>query len=468
MKRKQFLSLCLVFAIGLGIWFYPAPQDVPIKGWHLLAIFLATIVGVILKPLPMGALSILALSAATLTHTLSLQEALNGFHNEIAWLVLLAFFISKGFIQTGLGRRIAYYFVSIFGKRTLGLSYGLLLSELILAPAIPSVTARTGGIIYPVAKGIAQSFGSDPAKGTARLIGSFLMKSAYQGSIITSAMFLTAMAANPLIAGLTQDAGFQISWGTWALAAAVPGCISLLVMPYFLYKFYPPDIHFTPNAAKEARSQLIAMGRLSFKECVMLSIFVLLVVLWIFGSSISIKATTAAFLGLACILLFGVLSWEDVIAEKSAWDTFIWFSALIMLAGALSQNGFTPWLSQQVVKYVGHMPWALAFSILVAIYFYSHYLFASSTAHVSAMYPAFLMVAIALGAPPMLSVLVLAFSSNLFGGLTHYGSGPAPLYFGSGYIDIQDWWRLGFFLSVINIIIWFGLGLGWWKILGLW
>jgi len=468
MNRKQCLFLCLAFAIGLGIWFYPAPEGVPLKGWHLLAVFLATIVAVILKPLPMGALSIIALAITTLTGTLTLQETLNGFHSEIAWLVVLAFFISKGFIQTGLGRRIAYYFVSLFGKRTLGLSYGLLLSELILAPAIPSVTARTGGVIYPVARGIAQSFGSDPLKGTSRLIGSFLMKSAYQGSVLTSAMFLTAMAANPLIAGLTEEAGFQISWGMWALAAAVPGVLSLLVMPLFLYKFYPPDIHFTPHAAQEAREHLRAMGKLSWKEWLMLSIFILLVVLWIFGQILGLKATTAALLGLALILITGVLSWEDVLTEKSAWDTFIWFSSLIMLASALSQTGFTPWLSQQVVKLVGHMPWSLAFTILAAIYFYSHYLFASNTAHVGAMYPAFLMVAIGLGTPPTLAILVLAFSSNLFGGLTHYGSGPAPLYFGSGYIDIRDWWRLGFFLSLIYIMIWFGLGLGWWKFLGFW
>lgn len=467
MEKKQLTSLSIVFLVGLSIWFAPHSADVPTDAWHLLAIFLATIIGVILKPFPIGAMSILALSAVTITHTLSLKSALAGFENPIAWLVVFAFFISRGFIKTGLGNRIAYYFVSMFGKRTLGLSYGLLMSECVLAPAIPSVTARTGGVIYPVARGIAQSFGSDPTLGTQRRIGSFLLFVAYQGSVITSAMFLTAMAANPFFAGLTMEAGYSISWGMWALAALMPGLISLIVMPYVVYKVYAPEIHQTPNAAKIARDKLTQMGKLKKQEWLMLTIFVGLLVLWVFGALFNLNATTAALLGLALILLFRILDWEDVIQEKNAWDTFIWFASLIMLATQLSKLGFTPWFSEQVVKLVGGMGWGWAFLILATIYFYSHYFFASNTAHVGAMYPTFLMVAIGLGVPAQLAILVFAFSSSLFGGLTQYGSGPAPLYFGSGYIDVRDWWRVGFIVSLSNIVIWFGLGALWWKFIGI-
>lgn len=450
------------------MWFSPHPANVPDAGWHLFAIFLATIVGVILKPFPIGAMSILALSAATLTQTLSLKETLAGFENQIAWLVVFAFFISRGFIKTGLGKRIAYYFVGIFGKQTLGLSYGLLISEFILSPAIPSVTARSGGVVFPVARGIAQSFGSDPSLGTERRIGSFLMLAAYQGSVITSAMFLTGMAANPFLSGLTADAGYSISWGVWALAALLPGLISLCLNPYIIYKIYPPEIHHTPDAAKLAKEKLAEMGRLTKNEWLMLFIFVLLLALWILGGLINMNATTAALMGLALILLLRILDWEDVITEKSAWDTFIWFASLIMLASQLTKLGFTPWFSDVIVSLVGGMGWMSAFSILALIYFYSHYFFASNTAHVGAMYPAFLMVAIGLGTPPAFAILVFAFSSNLFGGLTQYGSGPAPIYFGAGYVDVKDWWRIGFILSVINIIVWFGIGPLWWKLLHLW
>ncbi len=468
MTRQQAISTTAVLSIGLLLWFLPPPTGIPLQGWHLVSIFFSTILGVILKPFPMGTLSIFALAVAAFTHTLSLTEILTAFQSEVSWLVLLAFFISRGFIQTGLGRRIAYYFVSLLGKRTLGLSYGLLLSDFLLSPAIPSVTARSGGVVFPIAKGIAESFGSDPAKGTSRLIGSFLMKSAYQGSVITSSMFLTAMAANPLVAALTAEAGYTLSWGRWALAACVPGLLSLITIPFVLYKIYPPDIHVIPHAAQEAKQKLKAMGPLCQKEWLMLGIFILLVSLWVLGQWIGMKATTAALGGLALILFFQVLSWDDVLSEKSAWDTFIWFSTLIMLACSLSTYGFTPWVSEQVVKAVGELSWPYAFSVLLAIYFFSHYLFASNTAHVGAMFPAFLMVALAVGTPAELAILAFAFASSLFGGLTHYGSGPAPLYFGAGYVDIKDWWKYGFIISLINIVIWFGLGTVWWKTLGLW
>lgn len=462
------LRFFLLLLLGLGLWFCPVSDAIPTSGWHVFSLFLTTVIGVILKPFPMSALCLMTLAVATGTNTLTLKEVLDSFHSEIVWLVVFAFFISRGFIQTGLGQRIAYYFVSLLGKSSLGLSYGLLISETILAPAIPSVTARAGGIIFPVAKGIAQSFGSDPKTGTSRLIGSFLMKSAYQGSIITSAMFLTAMAANPLIVAVIGDAGYSLSWGTWAIAAAVPGFLSLLIMPYLLYKLYPPHIHVTPHAAQKARESLAAMGKLTRQEWSMLAIFLVLVALWIFGSILGIKATTAALMGVAAILALRILSWDDILSEKQAWDTFIWFATLVMLASALAQHGFTPWLSGQVSNGLSHWPWHYGFIGLAFIYFFSHYLFASSTAHVGAMYPAFLMMAIQLGTPPYLAILVFAFSSSLFGGLTHYGSGQAPLFYGSGYIEVNDWWKYGFILSLVNILIWFGIGTIWWRFLGLW
>jgi len=467
MSKRRGTSLFFTFLIGILIWFAPHSESIPIKAWHMLAIFIGTIIGVILKPFSMGALSIIAIAITTLSGTLTLDETLAGFQSSIVWLVVFAFFISSGFIKTGLGSRIAYYFVVLFGKRTLSLGYSLLCSDLLLAPAVPSVTARTGGVVYPVAKGLAKSFGSDPELGTQKRIGSFLTFVAYQGSVITSGMFLTAMAANPFLAGLLTEMGYSISWGQWALAALLPGLISLIVMPLIVYKMMPPGIKETPDAPAHARKKLAELGRLSGKECLMGGIFILLLFLWVFGTYFHIHATVAALLGLALIIIFEILDWKDIVNESSAWDTFIWFSILIMLATSLSRLGFTPWLSEQAVRLVGGMSWQGAFAILALIYFYVHYFFASNTAHVGAIFPAFLMVAVSLGTPPFYAILVLAFFSSLSGGLTQYGSGPAPIYYGSGYIEIKDWWKVGFVLSIVNIVIWVGIGSFWWKIIGL-
>lgn len=465
----QFGPLVLSLLVGAAIWFTPAPEGVAIEAWHLLAIFVATIVGLITKPLPMGAVAILGMLATALTGTLSIGDALSGFSNTTIWLIVLAFFVARGFIKTGLGARIAYLFVALLGKKTLGLSYGLVASDLVLAPAIPSNTARAGGVVYPILRSLAKAYGSEPDDGTARKIGAFLTTTAFQGTVITSAMFLTAMAANPLAAKLAADLGVEITWGGWATAALVPGIISLILIPALIYRIYPPEVKETPAAAQMARDELKKMGRMTLNEYLMLFVFVMLLVLWIFSSQLGgISATTAAMVGLATLLVVGVLTWKDVLAEEGAWDTLVWFAALVMMASFLNSLGFIPWFSEWVGGYVEGVYWVWAFLGLSLVYFYSHYMFASNTAHVSSMYAAFLAVAIAVGTPPLLAALVLAFFSNLFSSMTHYGTGPAPVLFGSGYVELGDWWRIGFVVSVVNIVVWLGIGGIWWKVLGLW
>lgn len=466
--RIDVVPLLITLAVGLALWFTPRPQGVAIDAWHLLAIFVATIVGIIVKPLPMGAVAITGIMATALTGTLSIGQALSGFGNSVIWLIVLAFLIARGFIKTGLGSRIAYLFVSLLGRRTLGLGYGLIATDLVLAPAIPSNTARAGGVIFPILRSLAEAYDSRPDDGTARKVGAFLTKTAFQGTIITSAMFLTAMAANPLAAQMAADMGIQITWGGWAAAALVPGLTSLLVVPLVLYRLYPPEVKETPGATRIAREELAEMGPISLDEWLMMFAFVLLLVLWIFGSRLGISSTTAAMVGLTVLLLANVLTWDDVLNERGAWDTLVWFSALVMMASFLNSLGLIPWVSERVGIYFAGIDWRWAFLGLSLIYFYSHYLFASNTAHVSSMYAAFLAVAVAVGTPALLAALVLAFFSNLFSSMTHYGTGPAPILFGSGYVEVGAWWRLGFLISLINIAIWLGLGGLWWKVLGLW
>lgn len=435
---------------------------------RLLAVFVATIVGIILKPLPMGAVAMVGIAATAATGTLTINESLSGFGNRVIWLIVLAFFISRGFIKTGLGARIAYQFMARLGQRSLGLGYGLVATDLILAPAIPSNTARAGGVVFPILRSVAEAYGSRPGDGTARRIGAFLTLTAFQGTVVTSAMFLTAMAANPLAAELAAAQGVEMTWGGWALAALVPGLASLILVPWAIYRLYPPEILKTPEATALAKERLAALGGMSRGEWVMLSTFFLLLVLWILSGALGIHTTTTALLGLVILLVTGVLSWDDVLAERGAWDTLVWFSALVMMASYLTELGVVPWFSQTVGGWFGGVGWRRGFLALSLVYFYSHYFFASNTAQVSAMYAPFLGVALALGTPPLLAGLVLAFFSNLFSSMTHYGTGPAPVFFGGGYVEVGDWWKVGFLVSLINLAIWLGLGGLWWRLLGLW
>ena len=466
--RVDTARLAVVVLVGAAIWLVPEPAGVQPRAWHLLAVFVAMMVGIVLRPLPMGAVAFVAAAFAVLSGTLTIAEATAGFGNTVVWLVVAAFFIATAFVKTGLGTRIAYHFMRVLGKRSLGLAYGFIAADLVLAPAIPSNTARAGGVLYPILRSLCVSLGSDAELGTERRIASFLTFTAYQGVVVTSAMFLTAMAANPLVAELAGQQGVELSWALWALAAFVPGILSLLLVPVLIYRLYPPQITSTPTAPELARQRLAELGPMKRDEWILLAVFVCLLSLWILGGALGISATTTALAGVAAMLATGALAWEDLLEERNGWDTLIWFAVLVMMASQLGELGLLGWFTDRVSGVLSTGHWLPAFLSLSLIYFYVHYFFASNTAHVSAMYAPFLALALAVGTPPVLAALVLAFFSNLFASLTHYGTAAAPILFGSGNVDIGTWWRLGGLISLMHIAIWLGVGSAWWRLLGLW
>jgi DASS family divalent anion:Na+ symporter len=483
---KPLPSLCAL-AATLIIWFLiPVPEGVAPNAWQLLALFIGTIIAIIGKAMPIGAVSVIAIALVAVTGVTNpgkpgaaLDDALSGFSNQLIWLIGFSIMISLSLNKTGLGARIGYYFISLFGKKTLGIAYALTLAETTLAPVTPSNTARGGGIIHPIMKSIADSFGSKPELNTSGKIGRYLSLVNYNINPVTSAMFITATAPNPLIVSLIAKGthgSFELSWSMWAVAALVPGLCSLIVMPLVIYLLYPPEVKSTPDAPRFAREKLQALGPVTLPEKITLGVFALLLVLWagipamIFGPALAVNPTTAALIGLAVLLATGVLSWEDVLKHKGAWDTVVWFSALVMMASFLGKLGLIGWLSQTVGNGIDHMgmSWVGGTIFLTLIYLYSHYFFASTTAHVTAMFAAFFAAGIALGAPPALLGLILAFSSSLMMSLTHYGTGTAPIIFGSGYVTLGEWWKAGLVMSVVNLLIWMLIGGAWWKLLGYW
>ncbi len=471
-------------AITLLIWFViPVPTGVDPNAWHLLALFVGTIAAIIGKVLPIGAIALIAVTLVALTGVTAdtpkqaMNDALSSFSSSLIWLIGIAIMISRGLIKTGLGARIAYNVIAIFGKKTLGIGYSLAIAELLLSPITPSNTARGGAIIHPIMRSIADSLDSKPQDGTQNKMGKFLALVNYQTNPITSAMFITATAPNPMVVDLiAKGTGSEISitWTTWALAMFLPGIACILLMPLVIYWLTKPTITHTPNVKDFTDAKLAELGAVSKQEKIMLAVFAGMLLLWanvpamIFGASASVDATAVAFLGLSVLILTGVLTWDDVLKEKSAWDTIVWFGVLIMMATFLNKLGLITWFSKGIEQAIAGagMNWVGAVAVLTLVYLYTHYFFASTTAHITAMFAAFYAVGISLGAPPMLFALILAASSSLMMTLTHYATGTAPVIFGSGYATLGEWWKVGFVMSVVNIVVWLGVGLIWWKMLG--
>ena len=480
--------------LTLILWFIPAPEGVAPNAWHLLALFIGVIAGIIGKAMPIGAMAVLAMTIVALLQVTvpemgadgkpiknpsaqAAKDALSSLNSTLIWMIGIAIMISRGLLKTGLGTRIGYLFLSIFGKKTIGVAYSLALSDLLIAPVTPSNTARGGAIVHPIMKAIAASFDSDPEKGTQNKIGRYLALVNYHANIISCLIFVTATAPNPLAVDLiakATDSKIHLSWGTWFTAMVVPGLVAMAVMPIILFFLYKPEITSTPDAPEMARTKLKEMGPMSKGEKIMLGVFAVLLLLWagvpdmLFG--VKVDATTTTFLGLSLLLLTGVLTWDDVLKEKGAWDTIVWFAALVMMATFLNKLGLIKWFSDMMGQQIQGMglSWVVGCALLAVVYIYSHYMFASGTAHVTAMLGAFYAVGLHLGAPPMLFALILAASTGIMMSLTHYASGSSPVIYNSGYTTMGEWWIAGFVMSLVEILIFCTIGLLWWKTLGYW
>jgi DASS family divalent anion:Na+ symporter len=472
--RRAIGLIALVAVYVLVAHVLPRPEPVTPAGWRLTGIFLATILGLMIQPLPGAAVVIIGLMMFVLIGRMPMNEALSGYSSGSVWLVLGAMMISRVLRETGLARRVALLFVRQFGGSSLGVSYSLLMTDVTLASGIPSITARSAGIVLPITRSIAELYDSRPGP-TAGRLGGFLMAGLYQGSTVACAMFLTGQASNVLAVSLAaQYANVTITWSSWLMAGLVPGLASSIVVPYGVYRLMTPEIRRTPGAAAYARDELAKMGTMSKRERISLAVFVTIIVMWMTSQwhvrliGFSLDVTLVAFLGLAALLAADVMTWSDALSEKNAWDVFVWYGGLLTMGDVLNRTGSTGALAAWVGALFHGWTWFPVLLATIVFYFYAHYAFASITAHMLAMFPPFVVMLIGAGTPPALAVYTLACLANLTAGLTHYGTTTAPIVFAEGYVSQSDWWRVGLVISMVNIVIWTTIGFAWWKLLGFW
>ena len=467
MQKEKLIRWAVPAAILVVLYCLPVPSGLKPEAWHMFAIFAATIAGILAAPIASGALMFIGLALTYFTGTLGLGDVLKGFASGTVWMIFSAYVLSLGFVQSGLGRRIAYKMLSLFGGSSLGVAYSLGIADLVMAPAMPSVTARSGGIILPVAKSINQVLGSQPGP-TGKKIGDFLIMTCFQFTPITGSLFLTGMAANPLCASLARDGlGVELTWGSWFYAALVPSLLCFALMPLLTYKFMNPDLKRTPEAKVMGREELAKMGPMTKQEKLVSVGFVLALLGW--GTCLLTGYDANAIgLGLVAFLFItNAVAWKDVLNDKAAWDTVVWFGAIISLAGGLTKLGFITWMSSSFASSLGGLDWVTTFLILGLAYIYLHYVFATASGHVAAMYVPFASVAIAAGAPATMVAICFAIFSNFMWGITEYAGGPGPIYFGQGYFERPRFYKINFILVTLSVLITFAVGMGWWKIIGL-
>lgn len=468
MDTKTIVKWLILAVLGIFIATLPAPEGLTKETMQVLAVYIVSIVGIIIRPA--GESEVLIIVAGLGSLLVKPGPVLSGFATTTVWLVFIAFLISMAFVQTGIGTRISYYLIRAFGNTTLGLGYVMAIVDLLISPATPSNTARSGGIVYPVFRSISSTLHSEPGE-TGRKIGAYFTMLQGLVSFTTAGLFITACAPNLVTVDFAKKIlGVDITWGTWAIAMAVPGLIILALTPLFVYKIYPPELKHIPDAKKIAEAGLQELGPMSIKEKVLLVLFVLAIAGWAFGSILKLDATSVALAFLALSLLFKLFTIKDLLNNTSAWNTFIWFGFIVGLSGALAKMKFFVWLAKwiQSVLSFDSMGVVTIIGILVAVCIVTRYLFASMGAFVTAFVPVAFTIGLAANVSPTILVFMIAACTAYGCGLTHYGGALGPFLYGTGFVKQSTWWKIGFMHVMLNVIVYFTIGLAYWKMIGLW
>ncbi len=485
LEKVNYKGFIWPLAVGIVLWLITPwrPGGLSVQAWEMFAIFVATIVGCITKPLPIGGTTLLGMVVTVLVGLAPVKDVVNSkgvviqtgilssFGNSAAWLIAMAFIMAHGISKTGLGNRVAYVMIEKFGKRSIGIGYAITGLELMMGALVPSNSARTGGVTWPVVESISKSYDSKPNDPSRKKIGAYLDFMAFHANILSTALFITGAAPNLVAQQMAAQKGYQMSWVSWFWAALVPVLVATVIIPLVIYKMYPPEVKETPNAKNWANDKLKEMGPISKPEKIMAAVFCLAILLWVLSGFFKIPqldSAFVAFLAVTLLLITGVLSMEDALHETGAWNILIWLSILIFMAGKLISYGFIAWFAKFIQSEVHGINWGLVLVVLILLMFYTHYFFASGTAHMTALYLPFLTVATAMGAPFGLSAMLLAFTGVINASTTHYANGPASILATTGYVKQSEWWKMNFILGLIYMVIFGIVGTIWMKIIGIW
>jgi L-tartrate/succinate antiporter len=464
----EWWRVALPFAVAIAIALLPAPHNLAQHAWYYFAIFAGVIAALVVEPLPNPAVGIIGVTlVAVLSGSVlfspaevakpgfnvaseAIKWALSGFASSTVWLVGGAFMFALGYAKTGLGRRIALLLVRALGKNTLMLGYATTIADTILAPFTPSNTARSAGTIFPVVVNLPPLYDSKPNDPSAQRIGSYVMWTTFAASCVTSSLFMTACAPNFLaLAFIKKIVHVDITYQQWMLASLPWALPLLLALPLLAYVLCPPQIKRSTEVPAWAGGELVKMGVVSRKEIILAVLVVMAILMWVSGGDY-VDAATAAFIVISLMLIFRVITWNDMARHHSAWTTIVLLATLVTMADGLAKTGFIKWFADFVAANVGGFSPTLVVLVLVTVYFFAHYMFASLTAHTSAMMPIMLAVGIGIpGVPADKLALALAMTTGIMGVITPYATGAALPYYNSGYLAPAQFWRLGGIFGVI-------------------
>lgn len=500
-KESRFVSAIPAIAVALVVAYLPVPEGLTDTSMRLLGVFAGVIMGLLTADYDMSIILGVALLVLTLTSSFmcttadghkiecdrcrtvyregdkghgrwheykcnpiggSFDVAVSGFSNKVAWLVFCAFHIGKAVEKTGFGRRISLTLVREMGQSTIGVGYAVCLAEVILAPFIPSNTARGGGIIYPIVESMITTLGAEEPGG----VGGFLTMVAAIANLLSSSLFVTGMAGNPIVSTKAESIfGIDFGFAEWVIGASVPALLLVSLLPPLMHILFRPRVNFA-QLTHEIQRQHRSMGSVTTGEIKLCCTLLGCLVLWVGTPYFGIHATVVAYMAIIALTILDVLSWSDIVKNYKAWDTFFWLASFIVLAEQLTALGVTDWIGNSLSHSL-HDASPLASTLALAmVYFFSMYMFSSISSHVVAFAGPFFAAGHVLGCPPKLLAILVALFSSVAGVLTPFSTGSVAMYASCGYVSQSRWFAIGLLFGVVSIAVVCSVGLLWWKLLG--
>lgn len=539
------LAPTIISVCAGAVFFFLEPwSGLSVSAMRLMGIFLSLILALLITDLNISIVASIALVVGSLSQSFacigpngeiyeckncesykkscspfgeSFEAGLQGFSHEVIWLVFCAFHIGKAVEKTLLGKRISLVLLKFLGRSILGLGYGILLAEVIIAPFVPSNTARGGGIMLPIVQSVVAKLKSVDGLSNS---GSFLILLGAHSNLLSSSLFYSGMAANPTVPFKAKEIlDIDFTYLDWLMGSIVPGAFAGAILPILLYKLCQEDsisasgAHYSrlndhdhddtivsegkgeeevaidlfddinnmstystePGDKLAAiRSQLSlelqVMGSISTSERKLVGVLIVTLLMWLLSSWTRLDTTLVAFCAVIVMLSVKIITWNDVLENVKAWDTVFWLGILIMFSNQLTLLGIGSFLGNKVSSLIissGVSP-TISALLLALVYFYSMLIFSSLTGHIVAFSGPLMKASLAIGISPRLIVALIAYFSTLCGCLTNFSSGPIVIYFSQNLVSRSRWMRVGFIVSIMYVSLYFTIGLLYWKLIGWW
>lgn len=447
------MAAVLVLAV-VGWFLVPLPVGMSTQGWHMLIIFVSTILSLMIEVTSIPGVVFLSMLAGALTGTINIKtEAFSGFAHMVPWFLFLVLAMSKCITNTTIGLRIAYFFMRLFGRNMIGLAYSLSISEVVLASILPSNTARSASVGVPLVSSLSKYIGESSSKTSKNLIGRYLSLVYTQTNAVCSCLFITGMISNAVICDVAHKNGIEMTWFKWIGFTFIPCFIIIMIIPIVNYFTCSPRINKLSDLQTLASEKSKELGPFSRNEKITVGMFLIMLTMWIFAGFLGIEVMTTTLLGLCVFTMTGVISFKDVLSDQKNWNSVIMLGVLFSYVSLLSSSGVIDWFNNNISGVMNNVPANMQLTVLTVVYFFTHYFFSGEGTRILALFPSFYGIGLGLGLDKFNLLMTMAAFSAVSDMLTHYTSPMVITIFNLGYSSITRWIAAGSVMALISMLV---------------